>query len=73
MLARGDLAGAAKQLARAHEKGPHCADPLKAWGDVLVKQGRPGEALAKYDEALKYAPNWKELKEARETAAKQKT
>jgi hypothetical protein len=30
-------------------------------------------ALAKYDEALKYAPNWKALKEARETLTKQKT
>jgi tetratricopeptide (TPR) repeat protein len=70
MLVRGDLAGAIKQLALAHEKGPHFADPLKAWGDVLVKQGDPGEALAKYDEALKCAPNWTELKEAREAAAK---
>jgi tetratricopeptide (TPR) repeat protein len=60
-------------LALAHEKGAHFADPLKAWGDVLVKQGRPEEALTKYDEALEYAPNWKELKEAREAAAKQKT
>jgi hypothetical protein len=31
------------------------------------------EAIAKYDEALKYAPNWAALKEAREVAAKQKT
>jgi predicted negative regulator of RcsB-dependent stress response len=46
---------------------------LKAWGDVLVKMGNPKEALAKYDEALKYAPNWKQLKEAREAAAKQKS
>jgi hypothetical protein len=36
---------------------------LKAWGDVL----------AKYDEALKYAPNWKQLKEARMAIAKQKS
>jgi tetratricopeptide (TPR) repeat protein len=72
MLARGDLPGAAKQLTLAHEKGPHFADPLKAWGDVLVKQGRPTEALAKYDEALKYAPNWKELKDAREAVTKLK-
>jgi hypothetical protein len=43
-------------------QAPHWADPLKAWGDVL----------AKYDEALKYAPNWKQLKEAREAAAEQK-
>jgi predicted negative regulator of RcsB-dependent stress response len=43
---------------------------LKAWGDVLVKQGKAKEARAKYEEALKYAPNWKELRAAREAAAK---
>jgi hypothetical protein len=37
-----------------------------------MKQGNAKEALAKYDEALKYAPNWKQLKEAREAAAKSK-
>jgi tetratricopeptide (TPR) repeat protein len=73
LLVRGDLAGAAKQLTPAHEKGPHFADPLKASGDVLVKQGRPREALGKYDEALRYAPNWAALKEAREAAAKQQS
>jgi hypothetical protein len=52
---------------------PHCADPLKAWGDVLAKQGKLKDGLAKYDEGLKYAPNWKQLKEAREAAAKQKS
>jgi hypothetical protein len=31
------------------------------------------QPVAKYDEALKYAPNWKQLKEAREAVAKQKT
>jgi predicted negative regulator of RcsB-dependent stress response len=46
---------------------------VKAWGDVLVKQGKSKDALAKYDEALKYAPNWKQLKEARDAAAKQKS
>jgi hypothetical protein len=39
---------------------------------VLMKQGNKKDALAKYDEALKYAPNWKQLKEAREAVAKQK-
>jgi hypothetical protein len=29
-------------------------------------------ALAKYDEALEYAPHWKELKAAREAVAKRK-
>lgn len=69
LLARGDLAGAARELSLAHDKGPHFADPLKAWGDVLVKQGHPEQALAKYDEALKYAPDWVALKQARDTAA----
>jgi predicted negative regulator of RcsB-dependent stress response len=54
----------------ANQKGPHWADPLKAWGDVLVKQDKTKEALVKYDDALKYAPNWKQLKEAREALAK---
>jgi hypothetical protein len=43
----------------------------KARGDVLVKQGKSNDALAKYAEALQYAPNWKQFKEAREAAAKQ--
>jgi len=63
----GDLSGAAAQFKDANLKGPHWADPLKAWGDVLVKQGHATEALAKYDAALKYVPNWKQLKEVRET------
>jgi tetratricopeptide (TPR) repeat protein len=49
------------------------AFPLKAWADELIKQGKIQEALAKYDEALKYAPNWKQLKEVRETLAKQRS
>jgi tetratricopeptide (TPR) repeat protein len=68
-----DLNGAAAKLKDANQKGPHCADPLKTWGDVLAKQGKTKDALVKYDEALKYAPNWKELKEAREGLAKQKS
>ena len=69
----GDLTGAAAKFQLANQKGPHWADPLKAWGDVLMKQDNAKDALAKYDEALKYAPNWKQLKEAREAAAKLKT
>jgi predicted negative regulator of RcsB-dependent stress response len=69
----GDLDGAAAKLKDANLKGPHWGDPLEAWGDVLVKQGHTKEALVKYDEALKYAPNWQQLKEAREAAAKQKS
>jgi hypothetical protein len=40
---------------------------------VCAKQGKIKDALVKYDEALKYAPNWKELKEAREASAKHAT
>jgi tetratricopeptide (TPR) repeat protein len=69
----GDFAGAEAKLKDANQRGPHWADPLKAWGDILAKQGHAKKALAKYDEALEYAPNWKQLKEARERLAKQKT
>jgi hypothetical protein len=41
-------------------------------GQCARKAGPRPKALAKYDEALKYAPNWKQLKEARELTAKQK-
>ena len=70
---QGDATGAIAKYMGANKRGPQWADPLKAWADVLVKQGKTKEALAKYDEALKYAPNWKQLQEARETLAKQKT
>jgi hypothetical protein len=36
-----------------------------------MKQGKTKEALAKYDDALKYAPNWKQLHEARDAVTKQ--
>ena len=41
-----DLDGAAAKFQQANQKGPHWADPLKAWGDVLVKQGNTKDALA---------------------------
>ncbi len=72
LFARGDLTGAAREFSLAHAKGPHFADPLKAWGDVLAKQGHLDQALAKYDEALKDAPDWTTLKQARDAASKQR-
>jgi tetratricopeptide (TPR) repeat protein len=71
-LSKGDTKSALTKFAGAHLHGPHFADPLKGWGDALARQGQWSSALAKYDEALQYAPNWKELKAAREAAAKQK-
>jgi tetratricopeptide (TPR) repeat protein len=67
-----DFVAAAAKLEQATERGPHWADPLKAWGDVLVNQGHAQEALAKYDKALQYARNWKQLKNARGAVAQQK-
>jgi tetratricopeptide (TPR) repeat protein len=73
LAAKGDLAGALTKYAESSRLGPHFADPLKGWGNVLMKQGKIEEVLAKYNEALQYAPNWKQLKEARTAAVKQKT
>ena len=33
-----------------------------------MKQSQAKQALAKYGEALKYAPNWKQLRDARAAA-----
>jgi hypothetical protein len=35
---------------------------------VLARQGKVKDALAKYDEAIKYSPNWRQLIDAREAA-----
>ena len=69
-LDRGDWLAAQADLSTASAKAPHYADPLKAWGDLLARQGRWKEALAKYDAALKYAPAWAQLHQAREAAAR---
>jgi tetratricopeptide (TPR) repeat protein len=68
---RGDWKAAETDLRTAHAKAPHLADPLKAWGDLLARQGRWSEAKAKYDEALKYAPAWADLRRARDRAARE--
>jgi hypothetical protein len=52
-----DLAGADAKLRAAQERGPGWADPLKAWGDVLAREGRTQQGLEKYDQALKLAPS----------------
>ncbi len=64
-LARHDDAGAIALARIAHAKGPNFADPLKAWGDALAGQGHWSEAVAKYGEALKDAPGWTALRQAR--------
>jgi tetratricopeptide (TPR) repeat protein len=72
-LAWGDLAGALADAEHATRLSPHHADAWKLWGDALARQNRWKLAIDKYDEALKFASNWQQLKEAREAAAKQKT
>ena len=54
----------------ANARAPHWADPLKGWGDVLLREGRTADALVKYDESLKYAPAWAELHQVRNTVAR---
>ena len=68
--ARGELKAAEADLAAASAKAPHLADPLKGWGDLLAREGRWKDAVARYDEALKYAPAWAQLHQARDAAAK---
>ena len=66
----GDFVGAVAKLKDANQRGSHWADPIKAWADVLAKQCQRGEALAKYNEASVYAPNWTALQQARGALAK---
>ncbi|HEX4739917.1 MAG TPA: hypothetical protein VH353_01150 [Caulobacteraceae bacterium] len=68
-LEQNDLPAAQADLARASTQAPHFADPLKVWGDLLMRENRRAEALVKYDEALKYAPGWDALRRARDAAA----
>lgn len=70
-FSHGDLGRAGADFATANAKAPHWADPLKSWGDLLARQGRWKDALAKYDEAQKYAPAWPALKQARAIAVRQ--
>jgi predicted Zn-dependent protease len=69
----GDAASALADAEHATQLSQHNADAWKLWGDALAHQNQRKQALAKYDEALKYAPNWKQLKEMREALAKQKS
>jgi tetratricopeptide (TPR) repeat protein len=68
-LDRGDIAGALADATQAATLSENNGDAWKLWGDVLTKQRLGKEALVKYDKALKYAPNWKQLQEAREAVA----
>jgi tetratricopeptide (TPR) repeat protein len=72
-LDRGELASTLADATHAATLSPHYGDAWKLWGDVLAKQGNTKEALVKYDAALKFAPNWTQLKEAREAVSNPKS
>ncbi|MEI9932869.1 MAG: hypothetical protein WDM89_20610 [Rhizomicrobium sp.] len=36
-------------------------DPLEMWGEALLARHQPEEALSKFEEADKHAPNWGRL------------
>jgi tetratricopeptide (TPR) repeat protein len=73
LLMRGEPDRAIEVFKAANQKGQRFPDPLKGWGDALAKQGKTKEALEKYTDALKFAPHWQQLKDAREALAKQKS
>ena len=70
-MKRGDRSGAAADFAMAHLKSSRWADPLKAYGDLYALQRRWDQALARYDEAVKLAPDWAELRAARAAALRE--
>jgi tetratricopeptide (TPR) repeat protein len=72
-LSKGDIAGAIEMFDTANRKSPHYADALKGWGDALAGQRKWDAAREKYNDALNYAPNWKELKDGRDAVSKKRT
>ncbi|HEY4941601.1 MAG TPA: hypothetical protein VII56_09235 [Rhizomicrobium sp.] len=61
LMHRGKFDGAIAHFALANQKGPHFADPLEMWGEVLIFQNHSDLADAKFEEAARYAPNWGRL------------
>ena len=64
-MRQGDDRAAAADLSTASAKAPRFADPLKAWGDLLAREGRWAEALSRYEVAITDAPRWAALRDAR--------
>ncbi|MGH6878795.1 MAG: hypothetical protein ACREHV_15650 [Rhizomicrobium sp.] len=61
LTAKGDFDGVIAKFTLADRKGPHFADPLEMSGEALMLNNRSDLALAKFEDANKYAPNWGRL------------
>src|SRR6478752_1646269 len=61
LLHKGDSRTAIVALSHANRLGPHFADPLELWGEALMQENRSDLALAKFEEAVRYAPSWGHL------------
>lgn len=69
-LARhGQPAQALQRLGIARQLSPHWADPQKAMGDLFAGQKQWDKALNAYNQALRWAPAWSELLQAKARAA----
>jgi tetratricopeptide (TPR) repeat protein len=57
-LTHGDADGAIAVLRKAHEIGPHFADPLEATGEALMIKGDYHGAIAEFRLADESSPHW---------------
>jgi tetratricopeptide (TPR) repeat protein len=57
-LQRNDADRAIAVLQKAHEVGPHFAEPLELMGEALMRKGDFRGAIAKFSEAEEAAPRW---------------
>ena len=53
-----DTDAAIARLKRAHQLGPHFADPLELWGEALIRNHDFPAAADKFNEADRQAPRW---------------
>jgi len=63
-----DWPAAERWFAEAARQGPSLPFAFSEWGDMRLAKGDVEGAIARYDEALEYAPKWKALAKAREAA-----
>jgi tetratricopeptide (TPR) repeat protein len=57
-LTHGDADGAIAVLRRAHEVGPHFADPLETTGEALMRKGDYRGAIAEFRLVDESSPHW---------------